>query len=66
VLDSTLTQLANQDGTLTETTTAGSLLLANGAVNVTGPLTVPALSPFMLVLLALFLVGGGLLRLRRA
>ena len=66
VLDSTLTQLANQDGTLTETTTAGSLLLANGAVSVTAPLTVPALSPFMLVLLALFLVGGGLTRLRRA
>ena len=66
VLDSTLTQLANQDGTLTETITAGSLLLANGAVSVTAPLTVPALSPFMLVLLALFLLGGGLLRLRRA
>jgi hypothetical protein len=66
VLDPTLTQLANQDGTLTETTTAGSLLLANGAVNVTTLVGVPALSPFVLVLLALFLVGGGLLRLRRA
>ena len=66
VLDSTLTQLASQDGTLTESTTAGSLLLVNGAVSVTAPITVPALSPFMLVLLALFLVSGGLLRLRRA
>lgn len=56
VLDSTLTQLANQDGTLTETTTAGSLLLANGAVNVTTPLTVPALSTWGMILL-----GGALL-----
>ena len=56
VLDSTLTQLANQDGTLTETTTAGSLLLANGAVNVTAPLTVPALSTWGMILL-----GGALL-----
>jgi hypothetical protein len=56
VLDSTLTQLANQNGTLTETTTARSLLLANGAVNVTTSLTVPALSTWGMILL-----GGALL-----
>ena len=50
-LDTTLTQLSNQAGTINENTTLANLLLVNGAINVTS--SVPALSTWMLVLLAL-------------
>ena len=56
-LDPTLTQLSNQAGTTTETTTNGSLLLVNGAINVTA--AVPALSAWALAALALALAIVG-------
>ena len=62
-LDPTLTQLANQAGTTTETTTNGSLTLVNGAIVVTTP--VPALSAWALALLAMVLAAVGVVLLKR-
>jgi hypothetical protein len=50
-LDPTLTQLANQAGTITENTASGNLTLVNGAINITS--SIPMLSPWVLALLAL-------------
>jgi hypothetical protein len=52
-LDPTLTQLANQAGTTTESVTNNNLTLVNGAIVVTTP--VPALSAWALALLAVAL-----------
>jgi len=62
-LDPTLTQLANQAGTTTETTTNGSLVLVNGAIVVTT--SVPALSTWALALLAIALAALGVVLLKR-
>ena len=62
-LDSTLTQLSNQAGTTTETTTNGFLQLVNGAINVTT--SVPALSAWALALLAIALAGIGVVLVKR-
>lgn len=54
-LDLTLTQLTDQagSGTTKETTTAGNLALVNGAITITEP--IPAMSTWMLMLLAVAL-----------
>jgi len=52
-LDPTLTQLSNQAGTITESTTNGNLTLVNGAIAVTTP--VPALSAWALALVGIVL-----------
>lgn len=57
-LDPTLTQLANEGGTTSETTTLGTLTLVNGAVTV--PVIVPALDGKMLALLAMSLLAVAL------
>lgn len=62
-LDPTLTQLSNQAGTTTETTTNGSLVLVNGAIVVTT--SVPALSALALALLALALAAIAVVLLKR-
>ena len=62
-LDPTLTQLANQAGTTSETTTNGSLTLVNGAIVVTTP--VPALSVWALALLAMVLAAVAVVVLPR-
>ena len=62
-LDPTLTQLANQAGTTSETTTNGSLTLVNGAIVVTTP--VPALSAWALALLAIALAAVGVVLSKR-
>ena len=62
-LDPTLTQLSNQAGTTTETTTLGTLTLVNGSINVTT--TVPALSAWALALMALALGAIGFVLLKR-
>ena len=62
-LDPTLTQLANQAGTTSETTTNGSLTLVNGAIVVTTP--VPALSAWALALLAMVLAAVAVVVLPR-
>ena len=62
-LDSTLTQLSNQAGTTTETTTNGFLQLVNGAINITT--SVPALSAWALALLAIALAGIGVVLVKR-
>jgi len=54
-LDPTLTQLANQAGTTTESVTNNNLTLVNGAIVVTTP--VPALSAWALALLAIALAA---------
>lgn len=63
-LDPTLTQLSNQAGTTTETTTNGSLVLVNGAVVVTT--SVPALSALARALLALALAAIAVVVLPRS
>lgn len=62
-LDSTLTQLANQAGTTKETTTLGNLTLVNGAIAVIT--SVPALSTWALVLLAIAVAVTAVFVLRR-
>jgi len=62
-LDPTLTQLANQAGTTSETTTNGSLTLVNGAIVVTTP--VPTLSAWALALLAMVLAAVAVVVLPR-
>lgn len=62
-LDSTLTQLSNQAGTTSETTTLGNLVLVPGAINVTT--AVPALSTWVLALLAIALAGVGVVLVKR-
>src|SRR4051794_22177792 len=62
-LDPTLTQLSNQAGTTSETTTNGTLTLVPGAVVVTTP--VPALSAWALALLAMVLAAVGVVLLKR-
>jgi hypothetical protein len=54
-LDPTLTQLSNEGGTISETTTLGTLTLVNGSVIV--PAVVPALDRTSLALLAAALVA---------
>ena len=56
-LDPTLTQLANQAGTTSETVANNNLTLVNGAIVVTTP--VPALSGWALALLAMALAAVG-------
>jgi hypothetical protein len=53
-LDSTLTQLANEDGTMKETTTLNTLALVNGSITVPVGFVydIPALSTWFLILLA--------------
>lgn len=62
-LDPTLTQLSNQAGTTSETTTNGTLTLVPGAVLVTTP--VPALSAWALALLAMILAAVGVVLLKQ-
>ena len=62
-LDPTLTQLANQAGTTTESVTNNNLTLVNGAIVVTTP--VPALSAWALALLAMVLAAVAVVVLPR-
>src|SRR5947199_5880954 len=62
-LDPTLTQLANQAGTTTESVTNNNLNLVNGAIVVTTP--VPALSAWALALLAIALAAVGVVLSKR-
>jgi hypothetical protein len=62
-LDPTLTQLNNQGGTTMENMTVGGLSLVNGAINVTA--SVPALSTWALLLLALAVAVIAAVTLRR-
>jgi hypothetical protein len=62
-LDSVLTQLTDEGGSgaTKETVTAGNLALVNGAINVVAPPTdVPALNPYLLLLLSMTLAAVGL------
>ena len=60
-LDTTLTQLANEGGTIKETTTLGTLQLVNGAVTVLTPVDVPTLG---LTLLGVLIVALGIIAIR--
>jgi len=60
-LDSTLTQLGNQAGTASETTSQNTLTLVNGQINVAANL--PALSTIALILLAAALMLAGVIKL---
>ena len=62
-LDPTLTQLANQAGTTSETVANNNLTLVNGAIVVTTP--VPALSGWALALLAMVLAAVGVMLMKR-
>jgi hypothetical protein len=62
-LDPTLTQLSNQAGTTKETVTLANLVLVAGAINITG--SIPALSPWLLALLAIALAVVAVPMLRR-
>jgi IPTL-CTERM motif len=62
-LDATLTQLNNQGGTTTESMTIGGLTLVNGAINVTT--SIPALSTWALLLLAIAVAVTALMTLRK-
>ena len=62
-LDPTLTQLANQAGTTTESVTNNNLTLVSGAIVVTTP--VPALSGWALALLAMVLAAVGVVLSKR-
>ena len=62
-LDPTLTQLANQAGTTTESVTNNNLTLVSGAIVVTTP--VPALSAWALALLAIALAAVGVVLSKR-
>jgi hypothetical protein len=64
-LDPTLTQLSNQAGTTKETTTLANLVLVGGAITVTPAVTVPALSPLALAVLAMMLTAAAVVLLRR-
>lgn len=57
-LDPTLTQLSNDSGTTSETTTAASLTLVNGAITVVP--SIPAMSHVALLLLGLALAFVGM------
>lgn len=61
-VDATLTQLANEGGTIQETVTNGTLQTVNGAINVVAP--VPAISSSGLLLLALAVAVIALVTLR--
>jgi len=64
-LASTLTQLSNQSGTITERTTLSTLQLVSGAIAVSQPTPVPALSPWALTVMALLIGVTALIVLRR-
>lgn len=62
-LDPTLTQVSNQAGSMTETVANTQLLLVNGVINVAT--SVPALSPWLLALLAISFAAIALPIMRR-
>ena len=62
-LDSTLTQLNNQGGTKTESTSINGLTLVNGAINVIT--SVPALSTWALLLLAIAVAVTAVMMMRK-
>jgi hypothetical protein len=62
-LDSTLTQLTNQAGTIKESVPTNNLTLVNGSILVTA--AAPALSTWALAMLAVALAGMGVVLLRR-
>jgi hypothetical protein len=62
-LDSTLTQLNNQAGTIKESVPTNNLTLVNGAITVTAP--APALSTWALAMLAVALAAIGFVLLKR-
>ena len=65
-LDTTLTQLGDQGGTMKETTTLANLVLVSGAITVTPALpAAPALSPLALAALAMMLAAAAVVLLRR-